>query len=343
MNTADKLNAITDYIENHITEDIDMNKLARIACCSVYDANRMFRLLSAMSITEYIRKRRMTLAGYEIQNRGLKVIDAAVKYGYDSPISFTRAFHAFHGIKPSEARNRDIVLKSFRRLVFKICVKQASKRAAKEKITVNGKVYTATYLGEADMTMWWGYYLKREYLRLENAYDDFKDCARADSVLPYSNYPVEVKEGQMFVIDYFRKFDGQVDRKYMISDGTFWGDRPSTVEINVQPTPAPEYGKAFIGTKEYKTLYLGTRDISRYSDVYSKSIFYRAENAYGDFKALHTDDRETPPDKSPEAGAERYYVIIVDYVRKDGSTERKYYFTEGDFRRGFCYIDEFTP
>ena len=102
MNTVDKLNAVIDYVEKHITEEIDLNHLAGIAYSSLYDFQRMFMFIAEISIAEYIRKRRLTLAGLDLRHNNAKVIDAALKYGYDSPVSFARAFQAFHGVTRSQ-------------------------------------------------------------------------------------------------------------------------------------------------------------------------------------------------------------------------------------------------
>lgn len=231
MNAMERLNRIVDYIEKHITDDIDMDKLAKAAGCSVYDASRTFALVADITIAEYIRMRRMTLAGEDIRKGDLKIADAALKYRYDSPISFSRAFSAFHGVTPSEARESKAALKSFRRLVFHIKIRQASKRYGKEKMTVNGKEYTAVFLGERNISYMSEYYSKRDILLLENAYEDFKDMPRTGYMLPYTMYPVEVKAGQIFVMDYYKKSDGSVDRKFYRADGAVINGWPSTVEI----------------------------------------------------------------------------------------------------------------
>ena len=95
-NIADKLNLVIEYIESHLADEIEQDEIAKIACCSYYEVGRMFSLIADISISDYIRKRRLTLAGAELKNDNAKVIDVALKYGYDSPVSFARAFQAFH-------------------------------------------------------------------------------------------------------------------------------------------------------------------------------------------------------------------------------------------------------
>lgn len=108
-----------DYMEAHITEDIDYAAAARQSCSSEYHFGRVFAILCGMTPAEYVRARRLSLAGSALAQGKLRVIDAALQYGYDSPDSFTRAFTRFHGITPSEARAGG-VLKSFSRLYVRI-------------------------------------------------------------------------------------------------------------------------------------------------------------------------------------------------------------------------------
>ena len=120
MNLLDRLNAVVDYVEDNITEDINLKHLAAIAYCSSYNFQRMFVFITGVSIAEYIRRRRLTLAALELQQSDVKIIDLALKFGYESPTSFTRAFQTVHGITPSEAKKSNIALKAFPRMTFQI-------------------------------------------------------------------------------------------------------------------------------------------------------------------------------------------------------------------------------
>lgn len=108
-----------DYMEEHITEDIDYAAAARQSCSSEYHFGRVFAILCGMTPAEYVRARRLSLAGSALAQGKLRVIDAALQYGYDSPDSFTRAFTRFHGITPSRARAGGVI-KSFSRLHVRI-------------------------------------------------------------------------------------------------------------------------------------------------------------------------------------------------------------------------------
>ena len=118
-------NAI-DYVEEHITEEIDYGEVSKKAAYSEFYFQKIFAILCGTSLGEYIRNRRLTLAGNELNSSDRKVIDVALKYGYESPESFTRAFSKFHGITPSEAKKNGAKLKSFSRLSIKIIVSGGS-------------------------------------------------------------------------------------------------------------------------------------------------------------------------------------------------------------------------
>ena len=108
-----------DYIEDNLTEIIDYESVAEQSFSSSYHFQRVFSILCGFTIGEYIRNRRLSLAGMELAAGNAKVVDVALKYGYESPDSFAKAFQKFHGILPSQARNSGSHLKSFSRLVLK--------------------------------------------------------------------------------------------------------------------------------------------------------------------------------------------------------------------------------
>lgn len=122
MDVAQRMNAAVAYVEQHIMEELDLQRLAQITGCSTYNFQRMFSFIADLSIVEYIRRRRLTLAALELQQSKIKVIDLALKYGYDSPVSFARAFQAFHGVTPSEARKANVSLKMFPQITFQITI-----------------------------------------------------------------------------------------------------------------------------------------------------------------------------------------------------------------------------
>ncbi len=111
-----------DCIENSLTDEIDYTKIAQAACCSEFHFSRMFSSMAGITLSEYIRRRRLTLAAFELQRSDVLIIDIAVKYGYDSADAFTRAFKKLHGIRPSEARDKGSQLKAFPRMSFQISI-----------------------------------------------------------------------------------------------------------------------------------------------------------------------------------------------------------------------------
>lgn len=123
MDLLKNMNEALQYIEENLAHDIDFNKVARLALCSEYHFKRMFSFLAGITISEYIRRRRLTLAAFELNNTHLRIIDVAIKYGYSSPDSFTRAFQSFHGVTPSEAKIHGQMLKAFPRMTFQLTIK----------------------------------------------------------------------------------------------------------------------------------------------------------------------------------------------------------------------------
>lgn len=123
MEWIERLNDAMDYIEKHLTEEIDYEKLGQIACCSSYHFQRMFAYMAGVPLAEYIRRRKMSLAAVDLQSRHMKIIDAAGKYGYSSPTAFNRAFQSVHGIAPSVVKNEGVTVKAFPPVRFKITVK----------------------------------------------------------------------------------------------------------------------------------------------------------------------------------------------------------------------------
>ncbi len=117
---ADGIQSAIEYIEENITEELDINDVASRAYVSAFHFQRMFSVLCGISVGEYVRNRRLTLAAQELSATDIKVIDTAVKYGYDSADSFARAFTRFHGISPSAAREKGARLKSFAPLRIKL-------------------------------------------------------------------------------------------------------------------------------------------------------------------------------------------------------------------------------
>lgn len=126
MDSLKNMNAALNYIEENLDGEIDLKEVSRRALCSEYHFQRMFSFLAGVRLSEYIRRRRLTLAAFDLNNSSTRIIDIAIKYGYNSPDSFSRAFQNLHGVKPSEARNNGKSLKAYPRMTFQLSIKGGS-------------------------------------------------------------------------------------------------------------------------------------------------------------------------------------------------------------------------
>jgi AraC family transcriptional regulator len=123
MEWSDRMNASISYIEDNLAGEIDFNVAAEKAACSLFHFQRMFFAIIGVTPAEYTRRRRLTLAARELTTSSVKVIDVALKYGYDSPEAFSRAFRNVHGINPQAARTSGAKLAAFPRISFHIEIK----------------------------------------------------------------------------------------------------------------------------------------------------------------------------------------------------------------------------
>lgn len=123
MNWLEKMNDALRYIEENLAGRIDYAAAGRKAYCGAYQFQRVFSFVAGVPLAEYIRRRRMTLAAFDLQSSAAKVVDIALKYGYESPESFARAFQATHGVTPTMARQSGMKLKAYPRISFQISIK----------------------------------------------------------------------------------------------------------------------------------------------------------------------------------------------------------------------------
>ncbi|NLT08101.1 MAG: AraC family transcriptional regulator, partial [Ruminococcus sp.] len=163
MNLATGIQKAIDYIEEHITDELDLADIAKQATCSPYYFQKIFGILCGITVGEYIRNRRLTLAGSELKKPNVKVIDTALRYGYESPESFTRAFTRFHGLTPTEAKREGGRLRSFSRFKVQIILKGGNSMnyniVKKDAFTVLEKVEQHTVAGEQNVNSipeFWG-------------------------------------------------------------------------------------------------------------------------------------------------------------------------------------------
>lgn len=144
MDWVNRLNAALDPMEEQMEGSLEIEAIAQVAHVSPYHFQRLFHMLTGMTVAEYVRKRKLTLAAKELASAGSKVIDVALKYGYDSPESFAKAFRLLHGLVPSQARAPGVHLKAFPRLSFHLSLRGDQEMEyrieAMEPFTVVGKV-----------------------------------------------------------------------------------------------------------------------------------------------------------------------------------------------------------
>ena len=143
MGWIEGIQSAIEYIEDNITEELTVHEIAEKACVSAFHFQRIFNVLCGFTLGEYIRNRRLSIAAEELSKSDAKVIDVAMKYGYDSPDSFTRAFTKFHGISPSAAKLKGAKLRSFARVKIKLTLEGGTmlecKIVEKAQFTVMGK------------------------------------------------------------------------------------------------------------------------------------------------------------------------------------------------------------
>ncbi|MBM7614936.1 AraC family transcriptional regulator [Alkaliphilus hydrothermalis] len=123
MEYLSRLNASIDYLEKNIEDKLNIDEVAKMALTSKFHFQRMFHMVTGVSVAEYVRRRRLTLAAQKLATSDVKVIDVALKYGYQTPESFSKAFSKMHGINPSEVRGQGMDLKAYPRLSFHIQIK----------------------------------------------------------------------------------------------------------------------------------------------------------------------------------------------------------------------------
>ena len=191
MDWIENVQKTIDYIEDNIEEELDSYILAEKIYTSSFYFQRMFTILCECSVGEYIRNRRLTLAGYELLNNGSSILNIAIRYGYETNESFTRAFCRFHGVTPLIARKNKVRLNTFLRISVKsnlsggkVVMNDFSKRGYVVKET--GAIY---YTQDMDKTLKWFKDILGWYGQI--------DARDEDSVGSYgcvTNIPIEIEE-----------------------------------------------------------------------------------------------------------------------------------------------------
>lgn len=176
MEWSERMNAAIDYIEENLAGEIDFNEASKKACCSAFHFQRIFFAVNSLTPAEYARRRRLTLAARELTSSNARVIDIALKYGYESSDAFTRAFRNLHGVTPTAARQPGVTLTAFPRISFNIVLKGGNdmdyKILEKPAFDVIGKAREFTTVGGENfikIPQFWGEFVSsKEYQELSN-------------------------------------------------------------------------------------------------------------------------------------------------------------------------------
>ena len=151
MDFVERMNRVMDYIEERLGEGIEPGEIARIMACPFAVFQRSFIQITGIPVSEYVRRRKLTCAAYDLQNTDEKIIDIALKYGYDSPDAFAAAFKRLHGVPPSKAREPGAKLSFYCHLTFALTMKGVNKMdyrvIEKESFKVIGKRRITPYGG----------------------------------------------------------------------------------------------------------------------------------------------------------------------------------------------------
>ncbi len=207
-NLAEGIQSALNYMEAHLDEEMDMNVIAGRAYVSGFYFQRIFQVLCGMGVGEYIRARRLTRAGEELAATSARVIDVALRWGYESPDSFARAFQRFHGISPSAAREEGACLRTFAPLHIKLTLEGGNmmeyRIEEKASFTLVGKARSfPSDRGYQEVPRFWNEFLAERYkavcgqfgLCMDNEQDSFRYMI-ADVYLPWKEIPAgyETKE-----------------------------------------------------------------------------------------------------------------------------------------------------
>ncbi len=195
-----------EEIESNLSEEISADILAEKLFVSSFYFQKMFSSLCSCTVSEYIRNRRMTLAGYEIIDTNQSVLDIAIKYGYDSNESFTRAFMRFHGITPSAARKDKANLKTFSKISLiqnltggKVMLGKLGERGYVVKET--GAVY---YTKDMDQTLEWFTNVLGWYGQIES-----RDANQVGLYGCLNNIPMEIEALHLAPFTGIHMFQGE--------------------------------------------------------------------------------------------------------------------------------------
>ena len=237
------MNGVIGHIEENLTQPIQYESLSRIVGCSVYEFSRIFSFMAGMSVSEYIRRRRLSQAVFDIQKGGEKIIDIALKYCYESSTTFTRAFKELHGTTPSSARKTGVPLKTYPAISFVLTIKGVNEmyfRIEKmESFQIMGLSGYDTSVKDGGMTPLWTRFMDEYNPKLWNDGDSYYTA-------PFWQIGAYA-------------FASENGRTKAIIGAQYRGRKPAGIDISIETIPAATWAvfsiKGATGFEEYNAAY----------------------------------------------------------------------------------------
>ena len=251
MNIYKGLNEITKYIDDNLDEKIDYEVFTKILGVNLYTVQRLFTMIAGLSLSEYIRKRRLSSAGYDLYEGKEKIIDIAIKYQYDNATSFSRAFEKFHGIKPSKV-NTDSKLKNFPRIIFDENIKQTSELSYEiinmEELNLYGVGFQTS---NEDIGKSAPIFFKQTQDKYYDKYGEIVygmityDIAREESQKYYCLFDKEIKEFEHIIIPKSKwlrfRINSQESKEIQDISHKFYKEFVPSMKYNLKEIPELEY------------------------------------------------------------------------------------------------------
>lgn len=235
MDHISRFQRAIDYVEEHLTERLDYEQIASRAYLSSFHFQRLFSLLAGITLGDYIRFRRLTVAGEQLVKDRKKVIDVALDLGYDTPESFSRAFTKFHGISPSEARKGG-QLRSFSRLSVKLILSGGN--------TMN---YRIEHLNSFQIICKRKEFSRQQELTTKEISDFWAACIQDGTIgTAVSFMPQEPKLKGALGISFSRQGD---DRKFPYGIGAEYADNGAPIPQGLELVEIPAYSYAVFPVK----------------------------------------------------------------------------------------------
>jgi len=226
------MNNVVEYIEENLTQSVKYESLSRIVGCSVYEFSRIFSFMAGMSVSEYIRRRRLSQAVFDIQNGREKIIEIALKYCYESQASFAKAFKQLHGTTPLSARKTSVSLKTYPAITFVLNIKGVNEMNFRIEQKNNFQIMGLSgYITAEEMAS--EYILPslvNEFYKIESYFVKDPWTSWENQIPNYYSSPF----WQVIAID-FQSINGKTEA---IIGAEYKGEKPDGVKLSIKNIPA---------------------------------------------------------------------------------------------------------